>query len=81
MTDRNDAHHVYLIPGLFGFGRLAGYDYFVHLERALHERLSAAGAPHVIQVVATPPTASITARAAVVARAIARSAEGSGPIH
>jgi hypothetical protein len=81
MTDRNDTHHVYLIPGLFGFARLAGYDYFVHLERALHQRLSAAGAAHVIHVVATPPTASITVRAVVVARAIARSADGSGPIH
>jgi triacylglycerol lipase len=77
----HDPHHVFLIPGLFGFARLAGYDYFVHLERALHERLEAAGAPHVIHVVATPPTASITVRAAVVAAEIARSANGSGPIH
>lgn len=74
-------HHVYLIPGLFGFARLAGYDYFAHLERALQRRFDAAGVEHELHVVATPPTASITVRAAVVARAITRSAGSEGPIH
>jgi triacylglycerol lipase len=81
MTDSAAQHHVYLIPGLFGFARLAGYDYFVHLERALQQRFSAAATDYVIHVVATPPTASITVRAEVIAREIARSATGDGPIH
>ena len=34
---------MYLPPGMFGFARLAAFDYFVHLRRALDERLRAAG--------------------------------------
>ena len=36
-------HHLYLSPGLFGFGRLASYDYFTHVERALTARIRARG--------------------------------------
>ena len=74
-------HHVYLIPGLFGFARLAGYDYFAQLERALQERLIAAGVEHELHIVPTPPTASMTVRAVVVAKEITRTASGDGPIH
>lgn len=74
-------HHVFLLPGMFGFGRLAGYDYFKHLRRALVGRFQDAGAEIVVEVVPVPPTASIRRRAAVVARAVtASSPEGDGPI-
>jgi triacylglycerol lipase len=77
-------HRVYLIPGMFGFGKLAGYDYFAHVEEALRKRFALAEVPVVIEVVPTPPTASIRKRAKVLADVIARSTEsddGEGPIH
>jgi triacylglycerol lipase len=77
-----ETHHVYLIPGLFGFAELAGYDYFEHLERVLAERFGAAGAPLALHIVPAPPTASISMRAVEIARTIARDAGGhEGPIH
>lgn len=76
------AHRVYLIPGMFGFARLAGYDYFAHVERALRERFEAAGVPAEVRIVPTPPTASIRRRARVAADAIHRDVGGDdGPIH
>ena len=49
-------HRLYFSPGMFGFGRLASYDYFVHLERALSERLLDGGAAEVeTYVVDVPP--------------------------
>ena len=37
-------HRIYYSPGIFGFGRLASYDYFEHVELALESRFRAAGA-------------------------------------
>jgi hypothetical protein len=74
--------HVFLIPGLFGFGRLAGTDYFVHMKRGLEERFAAAGREVAIHVVAAPPTASIVARSHALATTAAERAGGDdGPIH
>ena len=36
-------HRVYLSPGMFGFGRLASYDYFAHVIDALGARFRARG--------------------------------------
>jgi triacylglycerol lipase len=75
-------HHVYLIPGLFGFASLAGYDYFAHLEGAIFERFARAGVPVRIELIPSLPTASIQARAALAARTMKRTAgEAGGPIH
>jgi triacylglycerol lipase len=77
-----NTQRVYLVPGMFGFGKLAGYDYFSHLELALEERFRAAGVPLQLEVVAQPPTASLTVRARLLAERIARSSAGQdGPIH
>jgi len=71
---------IYLIPGLFGFSRLAGHDYFVHLERELKRAHGAA--PVRVEVVRSPPTASILVRAGVLAEAVTRLSQGTeGPIH
>ncbi len=78
----DELHRVYLIPGMFGFAKLAGYDYFEHVERALTERFAQAGVRFILEVVPTPPTASIRRRARNVAESIARTAsDGTGPIH
>jgi hypothetical protein len=75
-------HRVYLIPGMFGFGRLAGYDYFEHVRRELGARFDAAGERWGLEVVATPPTASIRRRARDHADTILESCgDDDGPIH
>src|SRR5580704_10234256 len=77
-------HRLYLSPGMFGFGRLASYDYFAHLERALVERLRLLGHEVETHVVQVAPTASIRRRALKLAAAVASTCGGPterGPIH
>ena len=69
---------------MFGFGRLAAYDYFVHLERELAQRLRAAGHQVETHVVDVSPTASIRRRTLKLAEAIESTCGGpseQGPIH
>lgn len=78
-------HRAYFTPGIFGFGRLASYDYFAHLETALARRFRDAGEQLESFVVDVPPTASLRRRAATLFDLVARSCESevdtSGPIH
>jgi triacylglycerol esterase/lipase EstA (alpha/beta hydrolase family) len=78
-------HRIYFSPGMFGFGRLASYDYFAHLERALGDRLRADGSDVATYVVDVAPTASLRRRAARLAETVARTCGGDdgdhGPIH
>jgi triacylglycerol lipase len=75
-------HRVYFVPGMFGFGQLAGFDYFTHMRRGLEQRFKAAGTEVVFEDVPTPPTSSLRYRSRVLATTIARSASFSGgPIH
>lgn len=74
-------HHVYLTPGMFGFARLASYDYFAHVERALAKRFHDAGQSVEIHVVDVLPTASVRRRAGRLAELIEQTATGDGPIH
>ena len=67
---------------MFGFGRLASYDYFTHLEHALTKELRAAGDDTMTWVLDVPPTASVPRRAAKLAELVARTREDSrDPIH
>ena len=67
---------------MFGFGQLASYDYFVHIERALVRELRALGNDAATWVVDVPPTASIRRRAARLAELVASTSAGQdGPIH
>jgi hypothetical protein len=75
-------HHVYYSPGIFGFGRLASYDYFGHVERALEARFREAGQSVTSTVVGVMPTASVRRRAAHLAATVrATCGDDGGPIH
>ncbi len=75
-------HRVFLIPGMFGFAKLAGYDYFEHVERHLSRHFDEAGVRYVLEIVPAPPTASIRRRARVVAEQVfATAGECDDPIH
>lgn len=72
---------VYFIPGMFGFGILAGFDYFAHLRRELERRWADAGRELITSVVPTPPTSSIRYRAAMLAEKVSAEAEPGTTIH
>src|SRR4051794_33087903 len=74
-------HQVYLSPGMFGFTRLASYDYFTHVQRALCARFARLGHEVETHVSDVAPTASVRGRAARLAALIDRTATGDGPIH
>lgn len=67
---------------MFGFARLAAYDYFGHIKTALVERFRARGHATEIRVVGVHPTASIRRRAAKLAQMMAHTCgTDDGPIH
>jgi hypothetical protein len=70
------SHHVYLSPGMFGFGQLATYDYFAHVKRALDARFHDAGERMETHVVDALPTASVRRRATKLAELIAKTSGG-----
>jgi hypothetical protein len=75
-------HHIVLVPGLLGFARLGGFDYFMHVEDALASRFLAREAECAFVLVSSPPTGSIVHRTQVLIDTIERScAEGAGSIH
>ncbi len=75
-------HHVYFVPGMFGFGHLAGYDYFKHVRAGLERRFAAAGAQAVFEDVPAPPTSSLRYRSRILATTVSKSAlADGGPIH
>ena len=74
-------HRIYFTPGMFGFGRLASYDYFGHLDRGLCARLRARGEQIETHVLQVSPTASIRRRAAKLAELVAETCGDGGPIH
>ena len=71
-----------LVPGLFGFARLGGFDYFMHVEEALETRFLERGTSCDFVLVSSPPTASIVYRTQVLRDTIERTcAEGNSKIH
>jgi hypothetical protein len=67
---------------MFGFGQLAGYDYFHHVRTALEQRFRAAGVELATEIVPTPPTSSLRYRARVLARRVEQTCgTDDGPIH
>jgi len=75
-------HHIVLVPGLFGFAKLGGFDYFMHVEEALGQRFAEAGLEADFTLVSSPPTASIVRRARVLVDSVeAACQDDGGPIH
>ena len=74
-------HHVYLSPGMFGFGKLGSYNYFAHVERELVARFAAAGHELEAHGIDELPTASIRRRATRLAEIVAQTSGATDPIH
>lgn len=73
---------VYLAPGMFGFARLAAFDYFAHVVHAIERRYHEAGRTVEVRVVEVHPTASIRRRAVKLVQMLAHTAgTDDGPIH
>ena len=77
-------HHLFLVPGFFGFDNLGDLAYFAHVTDAL-TAFFRAQVPHVdvrVHVVKTLPTASLRQRAALLVERIQEAAGGDdGPVH
>ncbi len=74
-------HHVYCVPGMFGFGQLAGYDYFQHVKAAIAPHFYNAGFDVSFYDVPSPPTSSLRERAKVLMQTVLHTSGDSGPIH
>jgi triacylglycerol lipase len=78
----SELHHVYLIPGMFGFGRLAGVDYFAHVRSALTRRFEDAGHRIITEVSPSPPTSSLRHRARILSKTVQHTLrDETGPVH
>ncbi len=66
---------------MFGFARLAAYDYFVHVARAIERRYRDRGASVEVRVSEVHPTSSVRRRSAKLVQLVAATAGSDGPIH
>lgn len=64
-------HHIYLVPGFFGFTNLGRLRYFAHVREFLAHRCAAEGLKVHIHIVKTFPTASLPKRTARLLETIA----------
>jgi triacylglycerol lipase len=75
-------HHIYLVPGFFGFANLGDLAYFGHVRDFLAQACPEAGMEVEVHVVKTPPTASLPIRAARLLESVAETAANDdAPIH
>src|SRR5207244_9594294 len=74
-------HHLYLVPGFFGFTNLGELKYFAHVLDFLRARARALGVRADIHVVRTHPTASLPQRAALVVETIAETIGRAGALN
>ncbi len=76
-----DVHHVYLVPGFFGFANLGRLRYFVHVHDVLLRHAAARRLALRVHVVRTHPTSSLPRRAALLLEAIADTLPRGGVAH
>ncbi len=75
-------HHVYLVPGFFGFSSFGDFTYFAHVRDHLREWLDVRGVTAAIHYAPTYPTASLRRRAGRLVERIAETAgDEDGTIH
>lgn len=75
-------HHVFLVPGFFGFANLGDLKYFAHVREVLAENFARHGVDAEIVPVRTWPTSSIRRRAQRLLQQVAEHAgHDDGPIH
>ena len=75
-------HHVFLVPGFFGFANLGDLKYFAHVREYLLSAFARRGLGVHIDVVATRPTASLPNRAERVLATMAQTLQDDdGPVH
>lgn len=77
-----ETHHVFLIPGFFGFANIGELLYFAHVKKYLPQAFEAVGLQAKIYSVQTYPTSSIRRRAERLLEIIQENAKGDeSPIH
>lgn len=74
-------HHIYLVPGFFGFSNIGGITYFHHVREFLEEAFREVGQVAKVVGVATLPTGSIPRRAAKLLECIDAHVDDDGPIY
>jgi triacylglycerol lipase len=81
-SDSGAPSRIYLSPGMFGFARLASFEYFEHMVRALEQRFHARSRAVEVRVCEAHPTSSIRRRAGKLADLVAATAgTDEGAIH
>ncbi|HTE56300.1 MAG TPA: hypothetical protein VK698_35850 [Kofleriaceae bacterium] len=75
-----ETHHIYLLPGFFGFINFGRLIYFGHVRNALERWFDGRGIPCEIHRIRVSPTASLRTRASQILEGIAQTST-SGPIH
>jgi hypothetical protein len=74
-------HHVFLVPGFFGFTSLGAFEYWGHVRTLLVELGVRRGLDLKVTVVGSHPTSSLLARAERLARTIRETADAGSLIH
>ncbi len=74
-------HHIYLVPGFFGFTNLGELLYFGHVRDFLQAEFARRGIEAEVVAILSHPTASIRQRAADLLSGIQATAGTEGPIH
>ncbi len=75
-------HHIYLVPGFFGFANLGEFVYFGHVRDFVHAECARRGIDAEVIAVLSHPTASIRQRTADLLAEVQRTASADdGPIH
>ncbi len=78
---RSTTHHVYLIPGFFGFVNFGRLVYFGHVRDFLEDAFAREGLNVEIHRVRLGPTSSLRVRSAELLRAIRETAPAHAPLH